>query len=81
MAEKLQKKNLLLIPAKVVKHVGLKPGDHVEVSDDGYHIIITPISEEYDEGEWAKISALSAAKGKSYTTLKGARGHLNRLKK
>ncbi len=75
-------KNILVpIPKKIVKHVGLRPGKYVEVSDDGYHIILTPIEDEFTEEEWKKIRALAKTKGKTYKTFKGAKRHLQKLKK
>lgn len=81
MAEKLLKSNLIPIPTQIIKHVGLKQGDRVEVTDDGYHIIITPVDEKFTEEEWAKLEVLAGAKGKSYKNAAGVRKHLQKLKK
>ncbi len=84
MAEKIFERNnniLVPIPEKVVKHVGLRSGRYVEVTDDGYHIILTPIEEEFTEEEWKKLRALAKTKGKTYKTFKGAKRHLEKLKK
>lgn len=74
-------KNMITIPGKVVKEVGIRPGSFVEVTDDGYHIILTPIEEEFTKEEWEKLKKLSATKGKTYKTFEGALKHLQKLKK
>lgn len=84
MAEKVLEKNkvtLVPIPKKVVKEVGLHPGSYVEVTDDGYHIILTPLEEEFTEEEWKKLRALAKTKGKTYKSFEGVKRHLQRLKK
>lgn len=70
MAEKIKKENLLKIPNLVLKRVGLHPGSYVEVTDDGYHIILTPIEEEFTEDEWEKLISLKKRKGKRLRPVK-----------
>ena len=57
----LRKKNdsWVPIPEKVLRHVGLRPGSYVEVTDDGYHVILTPVEEEFTKEEWDKLEALA----------------------
>jgi bifunctional DNA-binding transcriptional regulator/antitoxin component of YhaV-PrlF toxin-antitoxin module len=84
MAEKIFEKNkniLVSIPEKVIKDVGLKPGNFVEVTDDGYHIILTPVEEEFTDEEWKKIMSLKKEKGKTFKSSKALMKHLKALKK
>ena len=84
MAEKVLEKNKVKwvpIPEKVVKEVGLRTGSYVEVTDDGYHIILTPIEEEFTEAEWEKLRILvTKKKGKTYKSFRGVKKHLQKLK-
>lgn len=84
MVEKILEKNksvLINIPDKIVKHVGLQPGGYVEVTDDGYHIILTPIEEEFSEEEWEKIMSLKKEKRKSFKSGEAFIKHLKGLMK
>lgn len=72
---------LVPIPDEVVKEVGLHRGTRVEVTDDGYHIILTPLEEDFTDAEWEKLKKLAATKGKTYKTFKGVKKHLQSLKK
>lgn len=80
MVEKIRK-NILEIPPGVLKRVGLHSGDYVEVTDDGYHIILTPVEEEFSEEEWGKIEAIKKEKGRSFKTGKAFVRHLKSLMK
>ena len=84
MVEKIKRENLLKIPNLVLKRVGLHPGDYVEVTDDGYKIIITPKvpGEAFSDEEWKKLEKL--AKGKKGKALIGSKAlleHLDKLSK
>ena len=84
MVEKIKKENMLKIPNLVLKRVGLQPGDYVEVTDDGYKIIITPkMSEEaFTEAELDKLDKLEKlAKGKKGKTFKSGAALLRYLGK
>ncbi|OGC24440.1 hypothetical protein A3J90_04775 [candidate division WOR-1 bacterium RIFOXYC2_FULL_37_10] len=76
----LEKNNLkmITIPENILKHVGLSSGGLVEVTDDGYHIILTPIDEEFTESEWKKLGMLKKEKGKVFQNkksfIKGLKG-------
>ena len=85
MVEKILEKNkniLIQIPQKIVKHVGLQAGGCVEVTDDGYHIILTPIEEEFTDKEWQKIIDLKKEKRKQYKSgealIKELKGLMNK---
>jgi len=84
MVEKIKKENLLRIPNLVLKRVGLEPGDYVEVSDDGYKIIITPKmpEEAFTDEEWKKLEKLAKEKkGRAFKSGKALLKHLNKLSK
>ncbi|MBI5701787.1 AbrB/MazE/SpoVT family DNA-binding domain-containing protein [Candidatus Saganbacteria bacterium] len=84
MAERIFEKNkikLVQIPEKTIKHVGLRPGSYVEVSDDGYHIILTPIEENFTDEEWKKILLLKKEKGRTFRSGKAMLKHLRGLMK
>jgi len=81
MAQKILNKNSIILPKEVIKHVGIKSGDFVQVTDDGYHIILTPVLEEFTAEEWKKIKTLNNLKGKEYKTIKNVKSHLSKLKK
>jgi antitoxin component of MazEF toxin-antitoxin module len=82
MVEKIKKENLLKIPNLVLKRVGLEPGDYVEVTDDGYKIIITPkVPEEaFTDEEWTKLEKLAKEKkGRAFKTGAALLKHLDKL--
>ncbi len=82
MVEKIKKQNMLKIPNLVLKRVGLHAGDYVEVSDDGYKIIITPKmpEEAFTDNEWGKLGKLSKSKkGKAFKSSESLLKHLDRL--
>lgn len=82
MAEKIVEKNKIKfvpLPEKVVKRVGLHSNSYVEVSDDGYHIILTPVEEDFTKDEWQKIVALKKDKGKTFKSGKAFIKHLHGL--
>ncbi|KAF0134120.1 MAG: hypothetical protein FD145_876 [Candidatus Saganbacteria bacterium] len=84
MVEKIKKENMLKIPNMVLKRVGLVPGDYVEVSDDGYKIIITPKIQEksFADDEWKKLEALSKGKkGRAFKSGEKLISHLEKLSK
>lgn len=84
MVEKIKRENLLKIPNLVLKRVGLHPGDYVEVTDDGYKIIITPKlpDEAFTNEEWEKLEKLSKEKkGKAFKSGKALLRHLDKLSK
>jgi bifunctional DNA-binding transcriptional regulator/antitoxin component of YhaV-PrlF toxin-antitoxin module len=88
VTEKVLEKNkniLVPIPRKIVKDVGLQPGGYVEVTDDGYRIIITPKiskgdrAKEYTEEELDKLEKLAKEKGGK--TFKSGEAFLKYLRK
>lgn len=84
MVEKIKKENMLKIPNMVLKRVGLHPGDYVEVTDDGYKIIITPkVPEEaFTDEEWGKLERLAKEKkGKAFKGGEALLKHLSKLSK
>lgn len=84
MVEKIKRENLLRIPNMVLKRVGLHPGDYVEVSDDGYKIIITPkVTEEtFTEEELEKLEGLAKGKkGRAFRSGEALQKHLDKLSK
>ena len=84
MVEKIKKENMLKIPGMVLKRVGLHPGDYVEVTDDGYKIIITPKAPEeaFTDEEWGKIERLAKfKKGKAFKSGEALLRHLDKISK
>lgn len=84
MVEKIKRENLLKIPNLVLKRVGLQAGDYVEVSDDGYKIIITPkgAEEAFADEEWKKLDKLAKSKkGRAFKGSNALLTHLDRLSK
>ena len=84
MVEKIKQQNLLKIPDLILKRVGLHPGDYVEVSDDGYKIIITPkvAEEDFSEEEWEKLEKLAKGKkGRAFTSGKNLLNYLDKITK
>ena len=84
MVEKLKGNNTLTIPKTILKHVGLKAGDYVEVTDDGYKIVIMPKikEEDFTDEEWEKLEKLSREKGgKTFKTGKTLLRHLDKPSK
>ena len=84
MVQKIQKGNLLKIPAVILKRMGLHPGDCVEISDDGYRIIITPKvqDEDYTAEEIAKLEMLAKEKGgRTFKSGEALLAYLDKLSK
>ena len=90
MAEKVfeKGKNILVpIPEKVAKHVGIHSGSYVEVTDDGYHVIVTPKISPKEEKEFTgeelnKLEKLAVEKGgKTFKTGKAFLKYLEKLSK
>ena len=84
MVEKVLERNkvkLVPIPEKVMRDVGLHVGSYVEVTDDGYHIILTPIEEEFTEEEWKKLISLKNEKKKTFKSGRSFIKHLKGLTK
>lgn len=82
MVEKIKSQNLLKIPDFVLKRVGLHAGDYVEVSDDGYKIIITPKleGESFTGEELDKLGKLAKGKkGKAFKNSHALLAHLDKL--
>lgn len=83
MAEKIKQNNILKIPNMILKRVGLHPGDYVELTDDGYKIIITPkvVGEEpFSDEEWEKIEKIAKKKkGKMFKTGEALLKHLEKI--
>ena len=84
MVEKIKQENLLKIPMIILKRVGLHPGDYVEVTDDGYKIIVTPrVKEEaFTDKEWEKLEKISKGKkGKAFKSGEALLKHLDKIYK
>ena len=80
---KVTSKGQVTIPNKVRKILHLKEGATVAFGIDEYGVVIMPckITTEspYTAKEWAKIEKIAAAKGKTYTSLKEAKKHIQVL--
>ena len=84
MVVKIKQQNLLKIPDLVLKRVGLCSGDYVEVTDDGYKIIITPktLEEAFTDEEWEKLEKLAKGKkGRPFKSGEALLRHLDKLSK
>ncbi|MBI5700544.1 hypothetical protein HZC34_01700 [Candidatus Saganbacteria bacterium] len=88
MTEKVIEKNKIKfvpIPEKIAKDVGLFAGSHVEITDDGYHIILTPKrfdDEGYSKEELDKIEKISKEKrGKIFKSGNDFVKYLNKISK
>lgn len=84
MVEKIKQRNMVKIPNIILKRVGLNTGDYVEVTDDGYKIIITPkVAEEtFTEEEWGKLEKLAKGrKGKAFKSGEALLKHLDKISK
>lgn len=84
MVQKINTKNLLRIPNLILKRVGLNVGDYVELSDDGYKIIITPknTEEAFTDDEWKKIEKIAKEKkNRKYSSSKSFLKHFDKISK
>jgi len=84
MVEKIKKENLIKIPDMILERVGLHRGDYVEVSDDGYKIIITPKveNETFSDDEFDKLERLILDnKKRSFSSGKTLLKHLDDISK
>jgi len=79
----LTKRKTITIPSKVLEHVGSRPGDLFEITDDGNRIILTPkeVGDRFTEEEWRKLQKLVRERGKVYRSGSRAKDHLKRLAK
>ena len=83
VVRQLTERHTITLPMRVLKHVGAKPGDLLEINDDGRQIILRPkVCEDlFSDEEWEKLGKLSKRHGKVYKTAKEAKEHLRRLYK
>ena len=82
MTQEIKEKNTLNIPQFILKRVGLKKGDFVEVSDDGYKIIIIPTAENepYSEDEWDKLKKIAkSTKTRRFSNSSKLLSYINKL--
>ena len=65
MLKQLGERNTITLPKKILEHIGLKPGDYVEITDDGRRIILTPkvIEDVFTDEEWEKLEKLATERG------------------
>ncbi|OGC07242.1 hypothetical protein A2230_09245 [candidate division WOR-1 bacterium RIFOXYA2_FULL_36_21] len=84
MVQKIKEKNMLKIPDLILDRVGLHKGDYVEVTDDGYKIIITPKTKEetFNDEEFKKLEKLADnKKNKSFKDGNELLLHLEKISK
>jgi AbrB family looped-hinge helix DNA binding protein len=83
MLRRLTKRGTVTIPKENLIHIGAKPGDYFEVSDNGTSIILTPkvIEDKFSNEEWQKLELLAKEAGKRYRTAEAAKKHLENLAK
>lgn len=81
MIRQLTKRKTITIPSEVLKHLGSKPGDLFEVTDDSGRIILTPkvVGDRFTKEEWSKLEVLVRERGKIYRSAARAKDHLKRL--
>jgi bifunctional DNA-binding transcriptional regulator/antitoxin component of YhaV-PrlF toxin-antitoxin module len=77
----LSQRKTITIPTEILEHIGSKPGDFFEITDDGYRIILIPkvIEDRFTEEEWEKLNRLARDKGKVYESAANAKEHLRSL--
>lgn len=83
MVRRLSERNIITIPKKNLEHLGCKPGDIFDITDDGHSIILTPkiVEDRFTNEEWKKLEKLTRQKGRIYKSASGAKKHLERLMK
>lgn len=81
MVRQLSQRKTITIPTEILEHIGSKPGDFFEITDDGYRIILIPkvIEDRFTEEEWEKLDRLARDKGKVYESAANAKQHLRDL--
>lgn len=81
MVRQLSQRKTITIPTEILEHIGSKPGDFFEITDDGYRIILIPkvIEDRFTEEEWEKLDRLARDKGKVYESAAHAKEHLRGL--
>lgn len=89
LLRQIGKRNQLTIPARLLRTLGIHPGEYVELTEDHGKITILPKSIEdkkLSAGEWKKLERLVSkqVKEKKYTQYKqanSARKHLEKLQR
>lgn len=81
MVRQLTERHTITLPKRVLEHVGVKPGDLLDINDDGRQIILRPkVCEDLFSAEaWEKLEKLSKEHGRAYKTAKKAKEHLRSL--
>jgi len=81
LVRQLSQSKTITIPSKVLEHIGSKPGDLFEITDDRYRIILIPkvIEDRFTEQEWEKLNQIVKEKRAVYKEAEGAKSHLKGL--
>lgn len=82
MTQEIKERNTLNIPQFILKRVGLKKGDFVDVVDDGHKIIIFPTTENefYSEDEWDTLKRIAKSeKGRKFNNSSKLLSYINKL--
>jgi AbrB family looped-hinge helix DNA binding protein len=83
MVRQLSERHTITIPKEILDHIGSKPGDYFEITDDGRRIILIPkvVEDKFSNAEWKKLERIAEEKGKVYTTAAKAKRHLEEQSK
>lgn len=81
LVRQLSQRKTITIPSGVLEHIGSKPGDLFEITDDGYRIILIPkvIEDRFTEQEWGKLNKIARDRGTVYEKSEDAKNHLKDL--
>lgn len=83
MVRPIRERNTITLPQKILKEIGVAPGDFLDITLEGNRIVLTPQRLEEDpfsEEEWEKLEKLAKGKAKRYYSTREAIEHLKKLR-
>ena len=82
MVRPIRERNTITLPQKILKEIGVAPGDFLDITLEGNRIVLTPqrLEDPFSEEEWEKLEKLAKGKAKRYTSTRDALNHLKKLR-
>lgn len=86
LLRKLNDRNQITIPARILRDIGIGRGDFIEIDSKGHLILLRPkvVEDRFSESEWRLLEALvkrqiKKRQYKDYKHPEGARSHFEKL--
>ncbi len=86
LLRKVNERNQITIPPQILRKLGVRRGDYVEIESKDHQIVLYPktVEDRFSESDWGLLETIvkkqvKAKQYKDYKNLKGARSHLKKL--